>query len=68
MRRELTPRERGLQIALDLQMREDPHRWRQLVDAIEDGEVRQVVDEYLRAILLRTRVAEAAKRQGGGRR
>lgn len=58
-----TPRDRGLAIALDLQRRADPKTWRAQVDAIEDLEVRGVADEYLRAIIVRTRVVAMKKRE-----
>lgn len=61
MKPELTTREKALAIAAELHRRVNPLDWRKRVDAIEDDEIRAIVDEYLRGILHRMKVAKAAK-------
>ena len=58
----LAPRDRGIWRALNMHRREDPRRWRQLVDAIEDAEERAAADGYLRVIVARMRASKAANR------
>lgn len=41
--------------ALEIQLREDPRKWRELVDAIENRAERAIAEEYLRSILERMR-------------
>lgn len=59
---ELTARERGMARALEIQMREEPKRWRQLVDAIENLEERAAADNYLRGIVERMKVVASLRR------
>ncbi len=58
-----TAREKALGIACDLHRRANPLDWRKRVDAIADAEVRAIVDDYLRGILIRMKVAAKAKAQ-----
>lgn len=68
MSKELTARDRGLGIALQIHSYSDPKTWRSEVNAIEDEEERKVAEEYLKGIAIRTRVAAALKRGQNPRR
>lgn len=59
----LTSRQRGLWRALEIQRFEDPKRWRELVDAIEDAEERAAAEQYLRDIVTRMRVVARIARE-----
>jgi hypothetical protein len=61
MTQHLTPRDRGLHAALQIQRQHDPRQWRAMVDAIADPEERKVAEDYLRSIIERMRALKALR-------
>ena len=59
---DLTPQQRGLVEAMRIHRREQPKRWRELVDAIPDNDERKAADDYLGGIVARMRVLAALKK------
>lgn len=58
----LTPEERGRHRALLLHRYTDPRKWRAEVDAIACPVERATADNYLHGVIIRMRVAVAAKK------
>lgn len=65
---ELTKRDIGIGLALEIQRKHDPKDWRKHVDAIQDDEARAVADGYLRDIVRRINAVRKLKLVADNRR